>query len=51
MNYADRAQYEAYPELDRIEIEKIKSTLKREVEVRLADKRLNLNAPYASAAS
>lgn len=47
VNYSDRDQYLGYPELDRVEIERIKCSLRREVEVRDEDDiMLNLNAPY-----
>ncbi|MDE5808602.1 MAG: hypothetical protein K2H76_10840 [Muribaculaceae bacterium] len=38
---------EKYPELTRIEFEKIKADLKRQIEVRDDDKELNLDAPFS----
>lgn len=48
VNVADRDKYSEYPYLDRVEIEKIKADLKRQIEVRNADKEMDSDAPYSN---
>lgn len=46
VKWSDREKYADYPELDRVEVEKIKSVLKREIEMRQDLDRLDRNAPF-----
>lgn len=41
-------EYEKYPVLDKIEVEKIKTELKRQVEVRNDDNTLDSDAPFSN---
>lgn len=45
---ARKDEYEKYPVLDKVEVEKIKADLKRQVEVRNDDNTLDSDAPYSN---
>ncbi len=53
VNFYDRATVEetgdasAYPELTHVEFEKVKTDLKRQIEVRNEDKEMDSDAPYS----
>lgn len=48
VNYKDLEKFADYPTLDRVELEKIKTDLKRQVEVRNQDKDMDSDAPFSN---
>lgn len=47
VNMSDSSKFAEYPELDKIELEKLKADVKRQIEVRGADNLLDSDAPYS----